>query len=114
VDIKVVRKIESKITLEGLEVCREYFVTPKITFGTSTLKPGQRGDIDHGHPASHEVFFVVRGHVLLFVESIGACYELFAQDAIIMPETVPHTLINIGDEDAVVSWSKAPSENNTQ
>ena len=109
-DVKVVRKLDTKISLEGPEVCREYFVTPKITFGTSTLKPGQRGDIDRGHPASHEVFFVVKGHVLLFVESTGANYELFAEDAIIMPETVPHTLINIGDEDAVISWSKAPSE----
>lgn len=109
-EVKVVRKGETGLKLEGPEVCREYFVTPKITFGTSTLKPGQRGDIDRGHAVSHEVFFVVRGHVLLLVETTGACYELFTEDAIIMPETVPHTLINIGDNDAVISWSKAPSE----
>ena len=109
-DVKVVRKGETKITLEGPEVCREYFVTPKITFGTSMLKPGERGDIDRGHPDSHEVFFVSKGHVLLYVETTGVSYELFEEDAIIMPESVPHTLINIGDVDAVVSWSKAPSE----
>ena len=105
----VVRKSECKIFLEGVEVCRTYFETPKITFGTSTLLPGQRGDIDPGHANSHEVFFVVKGHVLL-VQSNGETFELFEQDAIIMPETVDHTLINIGTEEAVVSWSKAPSE----
>lgn len=109
-EVTVVRRRETKIFTEGPEVCREYFVTPKITFGTSTLKPGQRGDIDPGHADSHEVFFVVKGHVLLFVESTDMYYELFEQDAIIMPETVPHTLINIGDVEAVISWSKAPSD----
>jgi quercetin dioxygenase-like cupin family protein len=109
-DVRVVRKNETRIFLEGPEVCREYMVTPRITFGTSTLKPGQRGEIDRGHPGSHEIFFVVKGHVILYVESTKAHYELFQEDAILMPEGVPHTLINIGGEDAVVSWSKAPSE----
>ena len=45
-DIQLVRKNDAKLSLEGPEVCREYIVTPKITFGTSTLLPGQRGDID--------------------------------------------------------------------
>jgi quercetin dioxygenase-like cupin family protein len=109
-DVKVVRKNESRLFLEGPEVCREYMATPKITFGTSTLKPGERGDIDRGHPNSHEIFFVVKGHVILFVESSGKHYELFEEDSILMPEGIPHTLINIGAEDAVISWSKAPSE----
>lgn len=109
-EVKIVRSTEPRIFLEGPEVCREYIVTPKITFGTSTLKPGARGDIDHGHPSSHEVFFVVKGHVVLYVESTKMHYELFEHDAILMPESVPHTLINIGDEEAVISWSKAPSE----
>lgn len=106
----VIRKSNAKVFLEGVEVCREYIVTEKLTFGTSTLLPGQRGDIDHGHAASHELFFVVKGHVLMLVETTGETYELFAQDAILMPETVPHTLVNIGEEEAVISWSKAPSE----
>lgn len=106
----VIKKRDARLFLEGAEVCREYFVTDKITFGTSTLLPGQRGDIDPGHADSHEVFFVVKGHVLLLTGTGGAVYELFAQDAIIMPENMPHTLVNIGDEEAVISWSKAPSE----
>ena len=43
-------------------------------------------------------------------EKEGWLYELNEQDAIIMPETVTHTLINIGETEAVISWSKAPSE----
>lgn len=109
-DVQVVRKRDAALFLEGVEVCREYFKTPKITFGTSTLKPGQRGDIDPGHSASHEVFFVAKGHVLLLCEREGKTFELEEQDAIIMPEGVSHTLVNIGDCDAVISWSKAPSE----
>jgi mannose-6-phosphate isomerase-like protein (cupin superfamily) len=109
-EVKIVRKDESRNFMDGNEHCREYFVTEKITFGTSTLLPGQRGEIDKGHPASHEVFFVVRGHILLYVKEQNKYFELFTEDAIIMPEGVSHTLINIGEETAVLSWSKAPSE----
>lgn len=109
-DIKIIKKKEAKVFMEGPEVCREYLTTPKITFGTSRLLPGERGDIDPGHPESHEVFFVAKGHVLLYVESMDKYFELFEEDLILMPEGVPHTLINIGDEEALVSWSKAPSE----
>jgi len=109
-DVKIVRKSDSRTFMEGPELCREYFVTEKITFGTSTLLPGQRGEIDTGHPSSHEVFFVVRGHVLLYIKEQNKYLELFSEDAILMPEGVSHTLINIGEETAVLSWSKAPSE----
>ena len=49
----VVRKDEARTFYEGPELCREYHVTEKITFGSSTLQPGETGDIDLGHPASH-------------------------------------------------------------
>lgn len=109
-EVKIVHEKDARLFLDGPEVCREYFVTEKITLGTSTLKPGERGNVDHGHPHSHEIFFVCKGHVVLYTENDGKHYELFEHDAIIMPEGVPHTLINIGDEEAVLSWSKAPSE----
>ena len=54
--MKVIRKLDSRVFLDGPEVCREYVVTPKITFGSSTLQPGQTGGIDPGHPNGHEVF----------------------------------------------------------
>lgn len=109
-DIEVVRKKDARNYLEGPEHCREYLKTDKITFGTSTLLPGQRGAIDKGHPNSHEVFFVTRGRVLMFVEERDEYFELEEEDIILIPEGVSHTLINIGTEPAVISWSLSPSE----
>ncbi len=109
-EIKVIRKSDARIFLEGDEVCRDYLKTDKITFGTSTLLPGQRGTVDPGHPTSHEVWFCVKGHVLLNVDGTGQFFELFAEDMILMPESAPHQVINIGEEVAVLSWSLAPSE----
>ena len=109
-DIKVVRKKEARNFLTGPEHCREYLNTGKITFGTSTLLPGQRGAIDKGHPNSHEIFFISRGRVLLYVEEKDEYYELEEEDIILMPEGVSHTLINVGEETAVITWSMAPSE----
>ncbi len=109
-EIKVVRKSEARSFMDGEEHCREYLKTGKITFGTSTLLPGQRGTVDKGHPGSHEIFFVSRGLVLLHVPDRNEYHELHEQDIILMPEGVPHALINIGEETAVISWSMAPSE----
>jgi mannose-6-phosphate isomerase-like protein (cupin superfamily) len=109
-DIKVVRKPDARSFMEGDEHCREYLKTEKITFGTSTLLPGQRGTVDKGHPGSHEIFFVSRGQILLHVPDRDEYFELHEQDIILMPEGVPHTLINIGETTAVISWSLAPSE----
>ncbi len=109
-DIQVVRKQEARNFMEGPEHCREYLKTGKITFGTSTLLPGQRGAIDTGHADSHEIFFVSRGRVLLYVEEKDEYFELKEEDIILMPEGVSHTLINVGEETAIVTWSLAPSE----
>ena len=86
----VVRKDEARTFYEGPELCREYHVTEKITFGSSTLQPG--------------------GSVTMFVKETGAKFKLYEQDTILMPEGVSHTLINDGDVEAVITWSKAPSE----
>lgn len=109
-EIKVVRRQEARNFMEGEEHCREYLKTGKLTFGTSTLLPGQRGTVDKGHAKSHEIFFVSRGQVLLHVPDRNEYFELYEQDIILMPEGVPHTLINVGEETAVISWSLAPSE----
>lgn len=105
---RVVRQRDARNFLEGPEHCREYVKTPKMWLGTSTLLPGQRGAIDEGHPVSHETFFVSQGHVLLYDET--QYYELFKGDAIFIPEGLPHTLINVGEEVAVVVWAGGPSE----
>ena len=103
---RIVRRVESRNFMEGPEHCREYVKTPKLWLGTSTLSPNQRSNIDRGHPNSEEVFFVCKGHVLLYDEK--QYYELFAGDAILIPEGLPHTLINIGEETAVLVWAGAP------
>ena len=105
---KLIRQTEARNFMEGPEHCREYVKTEKLWLGTSTLPPGQRGNIDVGHPNSQEVFFVCRGHVLLFDEK--QYYELFAGDAILIPEGLPHTLINVGEETAVLAWAGAPGQ----
>jgi quercetin dioxygenase-like cupin family protein len=102
----VVRRIQARNFMEGPEHCREYIKTEKIWFGTSTLPPGARGNIDTGHPSSQEVFFVCKGHVLLYDEK--QYYELSEGDAIFIPEGLPHTLINVGEETAVLGWAGAP------
>ena len=86
-ETKVVKASEANIFLEGVEVCRQYFQTEKITFGTSSLHPGQTGAVDPGHANSHEVFFVVRGSVLLRCGE--KLYELHEGDAQIIPPTLP-------------------------
>jgi uncharacterized cupin superfamily protein len=105
---KLIRCADARIFLDGPELCREFVKLPKMWLGTSTLQPGQRGNIDPGHKGSVEVFYVCLGHVLLYDEK--QYYEIFAGDAIFIPETLPHTLINIGEEVAVLVWTGAPGE----
>jgi mannose-6-phosphate isomerase-like protein (cupin superfamily) len=105
---RVIRLAEAESFMEGDEHCRHYVSTGKVTFGTSSLQPGQRGAVDTGHPRSHEVFFCVRGHVLVHTGG-REHFELWAGDAIVIPEGVPHTLINVGDEPALLSWSAGPT-----
>ena len=106
----VVKEDQAEVFLDGVEVCRCYISTDKITFGTSTLQPGQTGGIDPGHPVSHEVFFVSRGTVLMRNPNSGKCYELHERDIILVEEGEPHELTNIGTDLAVISWSMAPSQ----
>src|ERR1035437_6031773 len=104
----VIRERDATAFMEGDEFCRHYVSTGKVTFGTSSLQPGQHGAVDTGHPNSHEVFFCISGHVLIHTE--GREYlELTAGDAAIIPEGFPHMLVNVGDVPALVSWSAGPT-----
>ena len=109
-DVQVKRLSEAKAWFEGPELCREYFRTEKLLLGSSTLNPGETGDIDWGHKNAHEIFFVVKGTVSLRTPNDDSKYVLQEGDAIIMPETVPHELTNVGQTVAVVSWCQAPPE----
>ena len=103
------KQSDAKIFMEGDELCRLYYKTDKLTFGSSQLNPGQTGAVDHGHAESHEVFFCARGTVLLRVGE--DYYEMNPGDAVLVPPTIPHQLTNIGLDIALVTWSLAPSEN---
>ena len=105
---RIIRQSEARNFMEGPEHCREYVKTARLWFGTSSLQVGERGAIDPGHANSEEVFFVCKGHVLLFDEK--QYYELHAGDAILIPEGLPHTLINVGEETAVIAWAGAPGQ----
>lgn len=106
--MKVIRPKEAKFFMDGPEVCRQYLVTEKITFGTSTLLPGQTGGTDPGHPEGHEVFFVSRGHVTVYNRDMDTYYEMHEGDILFIEEGEPHQISNIGSETAVVAWSCAP------
>jgi mannose-6-phosphate isomerase-like protein (cupin superfamily) len=99
---------EARTFMEGPELCREIVKLPEMWMGTSTLPPGQRGNIDAGHKNSVEVFYLCTGHVLLYDEN--EYYELLAGDSILIPMKLPHTLINIGEETAILVWAGAPGE----
>lgn len=107
--MKVVRQSETVVELDGPELVRTYLQTEKITFGSSTLLPGQTGGIDPGHPESHEVFFVSRGHVIMRNTNTMKCHELYEGDIILVEEGEPHELTNVGMEPAVITWSCAPT-----
>lgn len=112
--MKVCKYDDAKVFLEGCEVCREYVVTDKITFGSSTLQPGQTGDVDPGHPHSHEIFYAAKGTVIVRNTATAECFVLKEGDAILIEEGEPHELTNIGDTMAVVTWSAAPSPSRIQ
>mgnify|MGYP003098148627 CR=1 FL=1 len=60
-DTKIVKPSEANIFLEGVEVCREYFHTEKITFGTSELQPGQTGAVDNVHRCGDKLYDLREG-----------------------------------------------------
>lgn len=102
-------KGDAHVFLDGPEVCREYFRTSQMWFGTSTLLPGQTGGVDPGHPVSKEVFFAARGTVVVRDPDSNTCYELREGDALLIDEGEAHEITNIGMEPAVVVWSGAPN-----
>jgi len=109
-EIQIVRGDDAVSFMEGSEYCKKYIATGKITFGISKIPVATRGTKDPGHVNSQEVFYVIRGNVLIYVEESGNYYELKEGDVALINEGVSHTLVNVGDIPAVLSWSMSPSE----
>lgn len=108
-EMRVVRAGDARVYFEGSEKCHEYVQSDRLTFGTSELKPGEIGAVDPGHPHSIEVFFVSRGTVRMRNPAEGPELTLNEGDAVVVPDGVPHELKNVGDIDALVTWSVAPT-----
>lgn len=106
--MKVIHPQDAQFFMDGPEVCRQYIATEKITFGTSTLLPGQTGGTDPGHREGHEIFYCSRGHVAVFNRDSEKYYELREGDILLIEEGEPHQISNIGIETAVITWSCAP------
>lgn len=104
---EVRKKDSARIFFEGKEMCRDYFKTDKITFGTSYLLPGIEGEVDPGHPEGQEVFFVATGSIIL-TDTHGTYVELNAGDAVLVKEGTPHKMTNVSNQPALVVWALAP------
>ena len=109
-EVKVTPKKCAKIWMEDAEVCREYYKTDKITFGMSELPVGGVGGIDPGHAEADEVFYCVQGEVLCYVSQDDTYYHLEEGDAMLMPQGKDHSLFNIGEKKAILTWSCAPHQ----
>ncbi len=114
-DTKVVTLNEARAFGGGAEHCREYYVSERITFGTSTIEPGDTGPVDWGHKDATEVWYVVEGHIRIRTPKSAYneenTYELNKGDVLVVAQNVPHEVTNIGTVTAVMSWSLAPGMN---
>lgn len=103
---QVIRQADSRVFLDGPELCREYLRNAAMWFGSSTLQPGQTGGVDPGHPGAWEVFFCANGHAV--VDDGSCCHELMRGDALLIPPGVPHTITNVGPDEVLIVWAGAP------
>lgn len=93
--------------LEGSEFVKILFHTDKIVFSVASLLPGQEGALDPGHSNAHEIGYVLQGKIAVTLEE--ETKEVKAGGAILISEDVPHKVINVGEEKAIMTWSTAPS-----
>jgi oxalate decarboxylase/phosphoglucose isomerase-like protein (cupin superfamily) len=107
-DVRVMKKNEGEIWLEGDECTQVYFKTDKIIFSISTLLPGQKACIDKGHKESHEICYVISGSVVMHLPKNNKNYILNTGDAILIPEGEPHYSVNIGEKKSITAWACAP------
>jgi uncharacterized RmlC-like cupin family protein len=105
------READAKVFMDGGEMVLRYFTTDKILFSASTLAPGERSNRDPGHAGAHEIGYCEAGQIVLQFgdDDEREFVRIGAGDAILIHESVPHTLFNPGPDQARVTWSIAPS-----
>lgn len=70
-----------------------------ISLATGSLKPGQNAQI-HYHVRTEEIYYVVSGQGVVKVADHE--YTVEAGDAMYIPATYPHGLVNTSETDALV------------
>lgn len=93
--------------LEGSEFVKILFHTDKIVFSIASLLPGQEGALDPGHNDAHEIGYVIQGKIAVTLDE--ETKEVKEGGAILISEGVPHKVINVSNEIAIMAWSTAPS-----
>ncbi len=105
---KLLRGLEAQALIEGDEFVRKYFHTGKLVFAVSWIQPGQRSALDPGHVGAEEVCFVASGRIALAFPDQDLVYEMEAGDGVLIPDSVAHEMVGLGDVAATVVWSAAP------
>jgi oxalate decarboxylase/phosphoglucose isomerase-like protein (cupin superfamily) len=103
----VIRNNDVRKWFEGDELCTGYRNDAEMVFGTSFLEPGKQGAVDTGHRIGKEIFYCAYGKAILVV-SEEEWIDMAAGDAVIVPATKSHRLINRSDEPVLLVWALAP------
>jgi mannose-6-phosphate isomerase-like protein (cupin superfamily) len=107
-EVQVCRYNDAKILVARDEVVGMHFWTDRVLFSVSEMPPGGQSTVDPGHKGADEIAHVIKGKIVIEFPDMQRCERLSAGDSILIPENVPHIVINPGDEVAVSIWVTAP------
>lgn len=105
---QLVRALEATPLLEGDEFVRKYFHSDKLIFAVSWIQPGQRSALDPGHVGSDEVCYVASGQIAIAFPDLDLVHELHEGDGVLIPDSVAHEVVGLGDGPSVTIWALAP------
>ena len=106
--LKIIRKADVWIKLDGSEHIWKYFTEDRIIFSISQLGPGQNSTVDPGHDKADEICYVISGTVVMKFPNKNRWVELNEGDAILIAENEPHQIINTSSDEVLMVWCAAP------
>ncbi len=106
--IEVCRAHQARTIMARDELGSMYFWTDRLVFTICQLPPGGRSTLDPGHKNADEICYVISGTLALEFPNQQRWERLEAGDAILIPQSEPHTVINPGERLALSAWSTAP------
>jgi len=104
---RVIKRGQGKIIMEGDELTEIYAFTDKIVFSVGTLLPGQRACLGFGHKNADEICYVIQGKIVIHFPDEEEYHLLETGDAILIPPSVSHYSINVGEEKSITVWAGA-------